>query len=210
MRWVLLIWAMGTGCASESEPRECRRHLDDSGTPTAVDIVIRNQRAETLLLAKPCGGIAVHLESDRGWTSGASFCETCGQQFDGVDTTTCSICLGIGYLSIAPREQVVVRWPGALYEHASPAPECFAAEPSDAGCYARRIPLEGTIELRIEAITDAQCVAAEPDPSVCTCTPGPFGCDVTGTVDVEPSTVFREIFDMATAEASGTVSFTLE
>src|SRR5688500_4800408 len=136
MRWVLPMWALGVGCAAQSEPSECRPYRDDTGTPTAIDIVIRNDRAETLLIAQPCGDLAVHLESDRGWTSTGS-CESCGRQFDGVDSTSCSICIGTGYLSVAPREQVVVRWSGMLHEHASPPPECFAEEPSGDGCHAQ-------------------------------------------------------------------------
>ncbi|MBC8072755.1 MAG: hypothetical protein IAG13_30825 [Deltaproteobacteria bacterium] len=211
MRWGLLIGAVAGACTSEPEPSECRQYRDDAGTPTAVDIVIRNDRAETLLLTQPCGDFAVHLESDRGWTSATSLCNTsCGQRFDIAECTACFTCLGVSYFSLAPGEQVVLRWSGNLFEHASPAPECFAADACGDSCDARRIPRDGTIDIRVEAITDAECVAAEPDPSVCTCTPGPIGCEVEGTATIAPTISLRESFDMAAAAASGTVSFVLE
>lgn len=211
MRWSWWVWAGVVACVSDPEPRECRRYRDDTGTATTVDIVIRNDRSEMVLLLQPCGELAVHLQSERGWTSRTSLCNTsCGQQFDDAGCNACFTCLGVSYRSVAPGEQVVVRWSGVLYEHASPAPECFAGEPCGDSCDARRILSEGTIEMRIEAITEGECASAEPDPSVCACVPGPLACEVEGTVQIEPTIVVRESFDLATAAASGTVSVVLE
>lgn len=207
-------WMIGCisllGCAVD-EPRVCKQYRDDDATPTPVDIRIRNGLDVAVMLAHGCGQLAVRLQSEQGWSSEFDGCNaSCEQQFDGDTCYGCTVCLGSSYLRIEPGATATVPWWGALYERAMPEPECFASSPCGESCLAQRVPTAGMLELELEAITEADCTARV-DPATCTCdADASGGCNTVVSVEIAPTIERRHSFEIASAAASGEVSFVIE
>lgn len=97
---------------------------------------------------------------------------------------------------VMPGEHAEARWSGSLDEGVSPPTECFEQGPCGLTCPRLRIPTTEEITANVSAITRADCIAAEPDPSVCDCA-APGRCEGYGRGAPAPTLLATATFSPA-------------
>lgn len=177
---------------------------DDPPPPVTFPIEIRNVGAQPLLLNQPCEAREfVRVSNDEDWTWPGDFCAaTCQAQFT-EGCWVCGPCFEAYYIVVAPGASLEVDWGGVLFERATPPQACFESGSCGDSCQRARTYAGDALSVAVTAITEADCLAGEPDPELsCGCEPGPEGwCMTQGQAFIEPTIDVVTQFDRGPGQA---------
>lgn len=181
---------VGAADGTTAGPTSCGG-FDDEYARDAEMVVfeIHNVGDQPFLLDSPCQSWQyLELTTASGWRWPGEWCtSTCEQELRfGCDLMECDGCGPSYYTVVMPGERVEARWAGMLHEELTPPTECWLVEQCAPTCSRLRVPTTEEITATVSAITQADCIAAEPDPSVCECA-APGRCEAYGQVSVVPT-----------------------
>ena len=178
-----------SGSESSGNPIACEAFHDEAAEGTPVEIEIRNVGTETVLLDAPCfNHDYLGLGTPSGWRWPGGFCSgTCQSVFvDGC--FVCDGCASASYTVVMPGASVTVTWDGILFADVAPPEECFEFGSCGDTCPRARLPTAEIVTATVRAITHADCVAMEVDPTVCDCAdPLLETCENYGSTYIEPT-----------------------
>ncbi|MBL4686214.1 MAG: hypothetical protein JKY37_16595 [Nannocystaceae bacterium] len=182
----------------------CGDFDDDIPPPVTFSIEIRNVGAEAVLLDDPCFSRAyLQIQTAQDWRWPSAFCrETCQNEFAG-GCIDCGACEIAAYTVLPPDTSLIVEWGGVLYEDIAAPEECFEGASCEPTCQRARVPGSETLSMVVQAITQSDCVAGDPDPETsCTCPPGPEGwCQTSGQIEIESTLQATGEFTFDSGEA---------
>lgn len=177
------------GSEDSGSPLSCESFHDEAAEGAPVEIQIRNVGTETLLLDAPCFNTDyLSLQTASGWRwPGGSCTGTCQTVFaDGC--FVCDGCASALYTVLPPGSTLSVTWNGILYADVAAPTECFPYGACNDTCPQKRLPRAEAVIASIVAISHADCIALEPDPSVCDCAdPSGEPCENFGTTYIAPT-----------------------
>lgn len=166
----------------------------------AVNVEIRNVGDTPLLFNEPCFSDGyVSLTTSAGWSWPSGFCaQTCEAEFlEGC--IVCDGCAIAAYNIVAPGDALTVSWSGLLYEQVDPPDECFGGQRCSESCAQARTAVD-PVTVSVEAITQADCLAAEVEPASCDCAdPDAPECSNYGSEWIEPTITAEVIWQPGTS-----------
>ena len=192
-----------SGADSTGPFASCEEFFDEAAS-SAATIEIRNVGTQTLLFGAPCFGLEylqMTTPSALYWPPG--FCtQTCEQEFASGCIVCGAGCAEAAYTLAAPGDVISIEWDGRLFEPRSPPQTCFDFGMCGASCEQARADYDETISLTVDAITQAECLAVETDPTACQCEAGgsTTPCQAYGSTRIEPT--LQASVDVAPGTAS--------
>ena len=189
---------LGAAEESTAAPIDCSEFDNEAGEGMPISLQVHNVGDEPILLDAPCFAydwLELTTPSGMYWPGG--FCGASCEDVLQYGCFDCDGCATSAYTVIAPGDSTEVMWPGAVFESATPPLECYQFDPCGETCSRLRLPAE-TLTVSVEAITHADCVATEPDPSVCDCE-APGRCENYGSTTVTPTLFGSATFEPGSA-----------
>jgi hypothetical protein len=199
---------VGVADGTTAAPISCEEFGDEAREGPAQVIEILNVGDAPILLDSPCFNYDyLELDTSTGGRWPGGFCATTCEEAFRFGCFDCDGCAQSSYTVVNPGQRVEVSWPGVLFQEVTPPVECWQTDPCEPTCSRLRLPeREEEITVSVAAITHADCIAAEPDPSVCDC-PAPGRCESYGQTSVEPTLFATATFD---AGSSGPIVLELD
>lgn len=182
----------------------CEDFDDDIPPPVTFPVEIRNVGPEAVLLDDPCSSQAyLQIQTAQDWRWPSAFCrQTCQNEFAS-GCIDCGACEVAAYTVLPPNTSLIVEWGGVLYEDIAAPEDCFEGGSCEPTCQRARLPGSETLSMVVHAITESDCLAADPDPETsCMCLPGPEGwCQTSGQIEIESTLQATGQFTLDSGEA---------